>query len=364
MVISHNPRQEQWLYSKIGNLLIQDKVPAYDKSITNPDLSKKDFLRLSDCPEIICLSGAEAEQQGLFPRHLPHAPYEQSYHPRQQQSLPDIVIYVPDNLSIAGDILLEKDDFKAFETAGIDFYHSAIIMGKQSRACFFVDLETDSVKNSWSMTHYLHPESTLYYTQYHAPQAVMNLWHYQGFLQKNAALYYAIYGHNVQASRQESHIFLQESGANAHLNQVILGQHHNIVEHIACMHHLAPHTESAQEFYSLADDNAHIHIQAKTFVAQIAQKTNSSQLLKSILKSPKAAIFAKPELEIYADDVKCSHGATVGQLDEQAINYLRARGIPRDIAEKLLLQAFIENALAIIPSQTINQMILEEFQKI
>ncbi|MNE79522.1 FeS cluster assembly protein SufD [compost metagenome] len=84
-----------------------------------------------------------------------------------------------------------------------------------------------------------------------------------------------------------------------------------------------------------------------------AQKTNSFQSNKNILLSDNATINTKPQLEIFADDVKCSHGCTVGQLDEEALFYLRARGIPRDKAEVLLLQAYAADIIAQIKPMAI-----------
>ena len=79
-----------------------------------------------------------------------------------------------------------------------------------------------------------------------------------------------------------------------------------------------------------------------------AQKVDAHQLSRNLVLSPRAAIDTKPELEIYADDVKCSHGAAVGDLDEAALFYLRARGIPRDEARRMLIEAFAAEALELI----------------
>jgi Fe-S cluster assembly protein SufD len=79
----------------------------------------------------------------------------------------------------------------------------------------------------------------------------------------------------------------------------------------------------------------------KIFVRKDAQKTNAYQSNRTLLLSPTSTINTKPQLEIFADDVKCSHGATTGSVDEEALNYLRSRGISRDVAMNLLTEAFI-----------------------
>lgn len=107
------------------------------------------------------------------------------------------------------------------------------------------------------------------------------------------------------------------------------------------MRHNVPNTQSKQLIRSLATDKARAVFQGKITVAQIAQKTDAAQNHQGMLLSDTAEIDAKPSLEIYADDVKCSHGNTCGALDEDALFYLQSRGIPRIEAEKLLQQAFI-----------------------
>ncbi len=89
--------------------------------------------------------------------------------------------------------------------------------------------------------------------------------------------------------------------------------------------------------------------QGRIEVARGAQKTDGYQMNQALLLSPYAEIDTKPELEIYADDVKCSHGATIGQLDEQQLFYLRSRGLDMDTAHRLLITAFAEELLLELP---------------
>jgi Fe-S cluster assembly protein SufD len=95
----------------------------------------------------------------------------------------------------------------------------------------------------------------------------------------------------------------------------------------------------------------------KVFVRKDAQKTNAYQSNANVLLSEDASINSKPELEIYADDVKCSHGSTTGQLDENALFYLRARGLSESAAKNLLLQAFMEDVLTYIPNEDLLKFI-------
>lgn len=109
--------------------------------------------------------------------------------------------------------------------------------------------------------------------------------------------------------------------------------------------HQKPHSVSHELYKGLLDGNASGVFNGKIFVRQDAQKTNAFQSNKNILLSPHASVNTKPQLEIWADDVKCSHGCTTGALDEEPMFYLRARGIPETEARALLMFAFAEDVL-------------------
>ncbi len=109
--------------------------------------------------------------------------------------------------------------------------------------------------------------------------------------------------------------------------------------------HAAPQCATREYFKSVVDDRAHGVFLGRIAVREGAQKTDANQLNKNLLLSPRANIDTKPELEILADDVKCSHGATVGDLDEAALFYLEARGIPAPEARRMLIEAFAAEAI-------------------
>ena len=108
-----------------------------------------------------------------------------------------------------------------------------------------------------------------------------------------------------------------------------------------CITHNLPSSNSRQEFKTVLDDRARGVFQGCVIVKPHAQKTDGRQMTQALLLSPDAEMDAKPELEIYADDVECAHGATAGELDEDYLFYLRARGIPEDQAKALLVAAFV-----------------------
>lgn len=112
------------------------------------------------------------------------------------------------------------------------------------------------------------------------------------------------------------------------------------VDHYTLVNHATPNCESHQNYKTILDGNATGVFNGKIFVEKEAQKTDAFQQNNNILLSDKATINAKPQLEIFADDVKCSHGCTIGQLDESAMFYMQQRGIPKKEAKALLMYAF------------------------
>ncbi|WP_282117714.1 Fe-S cluster assembly protein SufD [Maribacter aquivivus] len=127
----------------------------------------------------------------------------------------------------------------------------------------------------------------------------------------------------------------------------ILGEKQH-VDHYTLVHHMQPNCESHQDYKGIYGDSSTGVFNGKIIVDKIAQKTNAFQKNNNILISDKASINSKPQLEIFADDVKCSHGCTIGQLDEDALFYLQSRGIPKKEARALLMYAFANNVLSTV----------------
>ncbi|MDL1913816.1 MAG: Fe-S cluster assembly protein SufD [Bergeyella sp.] len=132
---------------------------------------------------------------------------------------------------------------------------------------------------------------------------------------------------------------------HSYMNGVTLIGGEQLVDHHTAVHHNFPDCESYQNYKGIYKDFSHGIFNGKVFVNKAAQKTNAYQQNNNILLSEGAVIDTKPQLEIFADDVKCSHGCTVGQLDKDALFYLRARGISKKEAQALLLYAFANDAL-------------------
>lgn len=151
-----------------------------------------------------------------------------------------------------------------------------------------------------------------------------------------------------ELSRQDTHVAIEGEGAHCALNGAYLLRRSQEATVATLIDHAAPASETHEVFKGVVDDRAHGVFQGKIGVRQAAQKTNAHQLNRNLLLSPRAAVDTKPELEIYADDVKCSHGATVGDLDEAALFYLVSRGIPETAARHMLIEAFAADAIDLV----------------
>lgn len=205
------------------------------------------------------------------------------------------------------------------------------------------------------------------------------------FAQKRAIVdYYKIQNDNLEANlidntyvsqKQESHVSVHtfSFGGNLTRNNLnfyhfgerltstlngitIIGENQH-VDHYTLVNHAQPNCESFQDYKGIFSDRSTGVFNGKVYVEKEAQKTNAFQKSNNILLSDKATINAKPQLEIFADDVKCSHGCTVGQLDETAMFYMQQRGIPKKEAKALLMYAFSNSVIENIKIPELKQRI-------
>lgn len=152
-------------------------------------------------------------------------------------------------------------------------------------------------------------------------------------------------------------IGLTEEGASCNLNGLFVLDGRQHVDHHTRVDHIAPHCTSNEIYRTVLDGRSHGVFNGKVVVHEGAIKTDSKQSNGNLLLSKHAEIDTKPELEIYNDDVKCAHGATVGQLDDKQMFYLRSRGISQETAQELLTFAFADEVLAAMSNQTVRKYI-------
>jgi Fe-S cluster assembly protein SufD len=146
--------------------------------------------------------------------------------------------------------------------------------------------------------------------------------------------------------RNNTDIIMEAAGNEAHMYGLYLLKGRTHVDNHTLVDNTQPNCFSNEFYKGVIDDHATAVFSGKIFVRPDAQKTNAYQSNKNILLSDNATVNTKPQLEIFADDVKCSHGCTVGQLDEEALYYLRTRGISKEHAQSMLLEAFAADIVA------------------
>ncbi len=160
---------------------------------------------------------------------------------------------------------------------------------------------------------------------------------------------------NIGGALTRNQVFLRYSGegAAAHVNGVCLGRGAQHFDTTMLIEHAVPHCLSRELVKSVLDDKSRSVFQAKVHVHPGAQKTDGKQMANALLLSDEAEFDSKPELEIYADDVVCGHGSTSGELDADAMFYLRSRGMPEVQARALLIAAFVDEVFDDIESEAL-----------
>ncbi len=174
---------------------------------------------------------------------------------------------------------------------------------------------------------------------------------FRSFLKKRAQLKYRFYSQGAEIVRNSIHVQLLEEESEASLRGLaVLDQQRRNHVH-ALVEHMAPHTRSRQHFKAALRGSSLSSFEGKIHVHPIAQKTEGYQLCNHLLLSDTAAAFAKPNLEIFADDVKASHGATISQLNEEELFYLRSRGLSKEEAKVYLIEGFMDELRDCLPKK-------------
>ena len=187
-----------------------------------------------------------------------------------------------------------------------------------------------------------------YITQQQQSHASVHTFSFGGNLTRN----------NLQFLHKGEHI-------NSTLKGITITKNKQHIDHSTLVHHASPNCESHQDYKGIFADQSTGVFNGQIIVEKEAQKTNGFQQNNNILIDDKATVNAKPQLEIFADDVKCSHGCTIGQLDKDALFYLQARGIPKKEAQALLMYGFANNVLESVKIPQVKTLIKKSYcQKI
>jgi Fe-S cluster assembly protein SufD len=163
--------------------------------------------------------------------------------------------------------------------------------------------------------------------------------------------------------RHEATVLADGEATHCGLNGAFLLSGRQEANVVTTVDHAAPGGETREVFKGVAAGHGHGAFQGRITVRPGAQKVDAHQLSRNLVLSPRAAIDTKPELEIFADDVKCSHGAAVGDLDETALFYLRTRGIGREEARRMLIEAFVREAVDLVELEPIREHLLSRLTR-
>jgi Fe-S cluster assembly protein SufD len=164
-------------------------------------------------------------------------------------------------------------------------------------------------------------------------------------------------------SRYQATIAFAGEGSRVETNGVNLLNGRQHADSTLFLDHAVPNCESREIFRSVVDDRGHSVFQGRIIVRPDAQKTDAKMMTRALLLSDEAEADNKPELEIFADDVTCGHGATTGALDESLLFYLRARGLPEKEAQALLIQAFVGEAIESIANDNLRELAVSAAQR-
>lgn len=163
--------------------------------------------------------------------------------------------------------------------------------------------------------------------------------------------------------RNNLHFYMNGQNCNSLLYGLYITNGSQFVDNHSRVDHASPNCFSDEKYKGVLKDKSTAVFNGKIMVHLDAQKTNAYQRNQNILLSDEATVNTKPQLEIFADDVKCTHGATIGQLDEEPMFYLRSRGIPEDVARKLLLNAFADDIAEKIKIPELVQILEDEIER-
>ena len=172
-----------------------------------------------------------------------------------------------------------------------------------------------------------------------------------------------IFGSGSKFRKDDYEISLNGENSFAKINSAAIiknDEHHEVKTN---MFHREPNCKSHQKIKNILQGNSKGVFQGKVQVSDRAQKTDASQISKGLILDDKSEFSTKPELEIYADDVKCSHGSTSGNIDEDAVHYLMTRGLSKKEATKLIIKGFLNDVVSEIEDLQVKKLIEEHIEK-
>lgn len=234
---------------------------------------------------------------------------------------------------------------------------------KMSRAVFLDESSSNShfINHQWRFL--LERDAKIEWTQIHQTATANKYQNVEAELQANATLEYTQVNMGGGIVRQDLRVDILDSGAHASLQGLYLLRDSQVIDNHTIVNHMAPNATCKQNYKGILDNQSRAVFDGKIYVAPGADGTQASQLNKNILLSSSAEVDTKPQLEIYADDVKCNHGATLGKFSDEELFYFLARGIEKSMAIQMLSIGFVRDILLQIGSYDVQKYLLPKLQK-
>jgi len=372
-------KDEDWKQSTLNNFLENNKqLPVYK---TNKELINENVLENFKHNKIFIVNGViqKTELEGKDKNKIIISPIDEYYKSNSKNLLKlfsnkkNQLIATNNALATSGFYLEIRDNLDL----PIIIYHqfnstidakqlhqkNYILINKNSKATVFEKFTNDNKKSFISFNTNIDVQKNAYLKNYliNSNNIENCIYRFKKVNIEASANYESfIFSNIIKTIRDEVEINLTESLAECYLYYTQFLKNNEDHEIKVRINHLAENTQSYQFSKSIIDGTAKGVYQGKIFVDQIAQKTNGYQLIKSVLLSDQCTFHSKPELEIYADDVKCSHGSSSTSLNKDELFYLMARGIPQDQAKKLIVQGFLSEVVEKISDEQFKNYFLKK----
>ncbi|MEY4370748.1 MAG: FeS assembly protein sufD [Pseudomonadota bacterium] len=372
-------KDEDWKQSTLNNFLENNKqLPVYKN---NKELINEKVLENFKHNKIFIVNGViqKTELEGKDKDKIIISPIDEYYKSNSKNLLKlfsnkkNQLIAANNALATSGFYLEIKDNLDL----PIIIYHqfnlaldakqlhqkNYILINKNSKATLFEKFANDNKKSFISINTNIDVQKNAHLKNYliNSNNIENCIYRFKKVNIEASANYESfIFSNIIKTIRDEVEINLTESLAECYLYYTQFLKNNEDHEIKVKINHLAENTQSYQFSKSIIDGTAKGVYQGKIFVDQIAQKTNGYQLIKSVLLSDRCTFHSKPELEIYADDVKCSHGSSSTSLNKDELFYLMARGIPQDQAKRLIVQGFLSEVVEKISDEQFKNYFLKK----
>lgn len=396
-----NTKDEEWKFTNISPILKQNFIPAVsigkkDFSINKEELKKylfsgfefylmtfingiysDELSDLNDIPKGVTIDSLSSllkkNNEFIKGKISKFVKSENAFNLlNRAYSTDGAVIIANDNVVIEKpiQILFLNGDADKFV---LSVPHNLIFAGKNSQVSIinlFASINNNSLHFTNSVTEVFADESAIV-DLYKIQNENDNSYHYEkveAYQLKKSIFNHYNFAFGGEIVRNDINSTLDDENIETHYYGLYLANGKQLVDNHTFVDHAKPNCMSNELYKGILDDNARGVFNGKIIVRKDAQKTNAYQQNKTVLLSNSAKVNTKPQLEIFADDVKCTHGATVGHLDDTAYYYIRTRGIPSELAKSMLIRAFANDVVEVVKieplREQLNHMIFEHLHRV